>query len=339
MAGHSLTPYRITATKKRARGAAKDRLLSLSDLTPDDGVVVDFVDVVSDHLLAAPPIESRDKSQSTRCLALRLRTVRKSGNRVGRVLDMVFAVDRRGERRPVEDPETNTVVFEQLADHSARYYALASIYLADGDGTTATLILHRPWGQGVSRRHVERHLNKCFQLSGHPVKPSVGTLVTDDVIKQTIRTAKESAVVYKRRTRARNMFNEARADGNMEFRVGGKQATAEFLNGFAQVLRDPARRDELLSIHLPGIAGDEDGQGEEDDLVHFDDAVIAFEMPDGTVRHYSIERDNMPSISFDVTGEINDVYFALPAKQYDVWPDRLITGCAKHLLRLAEQLS
>ncbi len=81
MSGHRITPYEVTATRKRARREEKDHGLLLASLS--DSKTVDLLDVVQDHIVGAEPLVRDDKTWQLECVGV---------GRQESSVSMVFAV-------------------------------------------------------------------------------------------------------------------------------------------------------------------------------------------------------------------------------------------------------
>jgi hypothetical protein len=328
MAGHTITPYEITATRKFVRDRTKRaELLLLASLS--NQATVDVLDVVAAHIEHVEPMTSTDKTKTTRCVL-----VRRHGDRV----EMVFACDVSGEREVVIDGADpgRPVVFMKGAEHVARFLSCCVLWRPSG-GTDGVLLLHSPWGRGGSKSHVINLLQRA--LDKEPLakaKLHADPKVPVEELERLIRDANATKITYTKRTGITSDFvgngttpNTASAPAEIDVVVRGSDGTP-FLDAFKKALTRKADRNKLLTVKVA------DGDGGYEEQV-FDDAEVELRSSAGT-RTYSIKRDTIPTIGFNLTSEINSVYYALPDDAHGRWPTELLDGIAKHLRQLLDHV-
>ncbi len=91
MAGHLVTPYEVTVTRKHARTDKRKPLL-LASIGKD--MTIDLLDAVETNLTLVEPLKSSDEARTVECVEVRRKVD---------ALAMVFASDVSGEREVVHD--------------------------------------------------------------------------------------------------------------------------------------------------------------------------------------------------------------------------------------------
>lgn len=328
MAGHTITPYEISATRKFVRDKAKRaELLLLASLS--DKATVDLLDLVETHIEHVEPMMSSDGTKTTRCVL-----VRRHGERV----EMVFACDVSGEREVVIDGADpgRPVVFMKGAEHVARFLSCCVLWRPAG-GTEGILLLHSPWGRGGSKSHIVNLLQRAVdQEPLAKAKLHADAKVPVEELERLIRQANATKVTYTKRTGITSDFagngstrNTASAPAEIDVVVRGSDGVP-FLDAFKNALRRRADRERLLTVKVA------DGAGGYEEQV-FDDVEVELKTSSGA-RTYSIKRDTIPTIGFNLTSEINSVYYGLPDDAHDKWPAELLDGIAKNLRGLLDDL-
>jgi hypothetical protein len=322
MAGHTITPYELTATRKFVRDKAKrSELLPLASLSSDS--TIDLLDVVEQNVLDVAGSHSSDKTRETTCVAAR---------RNNDVVTMVFACDISGEREVVRDAESagRPVVFTKGENHVAQFLSICMLWRPSG-GTDGVLLIHSPWGRGGSKAHIIGVLQRA--VDAHPdakAKLHADPKVPADVLEQLLQRANATKVTYTRRTGITSDFSQAAANpasapAEMELVVRGAESLP-FRDAFAAALKRKADREKLFTVKVR----DGDGGYEEQ---RFDDVEVEIQTGAGK-RTYSIARDTIPTMGFDLTSEINAIYYSLPDDEHSGWPETLLDEGAKHLERV-----
>ena len=325
MAGHLVTPYEVTATRKHAR-SDKDKPLILSSI--GKGVTVDLLDAVESNVCQVEPLKSTDETRTVECVE-----VRRNGDAVA----MVFASDISGEREVVHDAALpgRPVVFTKGSKHVTRFYSCC-LLSRPASGTSGVLLVHSPWGRGGSKSQVVRLVQRAVdRTEGAKAKISADALIPAKALDRILRQARTTRITYTRSTGVTSTFGEeaprASAPAEIDLVVKGSNSVP-FRDALAAALRATKNREKLFTVRVRDDAAD-GGYREET----FDDVAVDIATAGG-VRRYSMREDSLPTMGFNLTSEINAVYYGLPEGGTD-WPVQLLNGVLPHLeTRLQEVL-
>ncbi len=324
MSGHRITPYEVTATRKRARKEEKDHELLLASLS--DSTTVDLLDVVQDHIVGAEPLVRDDKTWQLECVGV--------GRRKSSV-SMVFAVDISGEREVIRDgslPE-RPLAFTKDKKHVTRFYACALLWRSTA-GTEGRLLVHSPWGRGGTRVQITKLLQRALDANlDAKTKLHSNPLVPAKMLKQFLDQAKNTKITYSKSKGIESTFGDTTSSrstrAEMDLIVKGSD-TIPFRDALQSALKASASKDSFFTIRL---RNDEPPTGYSEET--FDDVYIDLETGGG-IKRYSMAKDTIPTVSFDQTSRINGIYFDLPSDKPDEWAERLLAGVTpilkEHLL-------
>lgn len=337
MALHKYTPYQVTAERLNHRGKDGAPRLELAALGGDQPV--DLLDALEANLVGLPPINNQAKTQKMRCV-----DVRRSGD----YLHMVFAHDYSGERELVLDVAEGEdggegvakVVFLKEDQHVARIYSCCTVWRPSSpadDPCVGVLLIHSPWGRAGSRSMTGRLLQKA--LRAHDPAPKaklkLDALVTDAALQNIINTADATRIRYTKSKRLRSSF--ANPDGGhqsveseMSLVVKGADATP-FRDALRGALRSADKRSSLFTVEI------RDGEAFEEET--FDDVEVTFTTGSGNTT-YSLKKDNVPTMGYDLSSDVQSVYAILPPEERgDNWPRLILDGLVERLQRLATEVS
>lgn len=324
MAGHLITPYEVTATRKHAR-KEKDKLLLLASLGKD--MTIDLLDAVETNLPKVEPLTSADGTRTVECAEVR---------RKGDALAMIFASDVSGEREVVHDGVAagRPVVFTKGKKHVTRFYSCCLLFRPPS-GTSGILLIHSPWGRGGSKSQVVLLIQRAIdQVEGAKAKISAAPMVPAKALERILRQANATKITYTRSTGVTSTFGEARrqasAPAEIDLVVKGS-TSVPFRDALAAALRATKSREKLFTVRVRD--DDVDGGYREET---FDDVAIDITTPGG-IRRYSMKQNTLPTMGFNLTPEINSVYFALPDGGAD-WPTQLLDGVVPHLEKRAREV-
>lgn len=317
MAGHVVTPYEVTATRKFAR-KNKDTPLELASI--GEGVTVDLLDAVDSNILGIEPLKSTDGSRRVTCAEMR---------RNNDTLAMVFAADVSGEREVVHDgaDPARPVIFTKGDQDVTRFYSCCLLW-RPAPGTAGILLVHSPWGRGGSRSQIVRLIQRAVdQTEGAKAKISADALVPAKILARILRQAKATKITYRRTTGITSTFGDAQerksAPAEIDLVVKGS-GSIPYRDALAAALKATANREKLFTVR---VRNDDGGYREET----FDDVAIDIPTAGGT-RRYSMRDDTLPTIGFNLTPEINSIYYGLPDGGVG-WPKLLLDGVVPLLQR------
>jgi aspartate 1-decarboxylase len=314
LSGHTITPYDVTATRKRAK-KDKDVLLPLAAIGKDTSV--DVLEAIDEHILDTAPLISADKSHEFRAVGV----ARGTGKRSDRVL-ILFASDVSGEREVVQDEQRN-VVFTKDGNHVTRIYSCCLLW-RPADETSGVLLIHSPWGRGGSRAQVVTLMQRAIDATdGAKAKLRADPMIPKKMLERWLRQANATKITYSKTTGVTTTFgtNRASAEAELDLVVKGSNS-APFRDALVAALRASANREKLYTLRVR----DDDGKYEEET---FDDVAVDIATAGG-VRRYSMRENTVPTVSFNMTPEFNNLYYGLP-DDADEWPDLLVEGAAEHL--------
>jgi hypothetical protein len=327
MAGHTITPYELTATRKFLRDKSKkDEPLILASLS--DSATVDLLTVIEKNVLKAKPSTSSDKTRETACVAVR---------RKGDIVTMVFACDISGEREVVRDAQAagRPVVFTKGQKHIAQFLSICMLW-RPAAGTEGVLLIHSPWGRGGSKAHILGVLQRAVNAdSDAKAKLHADPKVPADVLEQLLQRANATKVTYTRRTGITSDFavsssSQTSTSAEMELVVRGADSVP-FRDAFTNALKRKADRSKLFTVQVR----DGDGGYEEQ---RFDDVEVEIQTGAGK-RTYSMARDTIPTMGFDLTGEINAIYYTdMPDGAEADWPETLLENGSVHMKRILDEV-
>lgn len=336
MALHKYTPYKITAEKLYDRGAGPAPRLELAALGGDEPV--DLLDALTSNLIGLPPVANQSKTQRMRCVDL-LRT--------RDYLHLVFAHDYSGERELVFDvaegaegeDDASEVVFLKEDKHVARIHSCCTIWRpssAKDDPTTGIILIHSPWGRAGSRALTGKLLQKA--LRQHEPKPKarlhLDPLVSDEALRRIIDTADATKIRYSKTKWLRSDFaspngGQQSVESEMSLIVKGADATP-FRDALRGALRNSDRRSSLFTVEV------RDGDGFDEET--FDDVEITFAAGSGNTT-YSLAKNAVPTMGYNLSGDVQSVYAALPPEERgEDWPSLILSGLADRLQRLAREV-
>ncbi len=325
MASHLVTPYELTATRQRAR-KNKDTPLLLSALGQD--VTVDLLDVVDANICSVEPYTNSDKTGSVRCVE-RIRS--------GDSISMVFDSGLSGQREVVHDGSdpNQPVVFTKNPTHVASSYSVCLLWRPP-TGNSGILLMHSPWGRGGSKGQVLSLLQRAVnreELAKAKLKASA--MVPAKALERILRQANATKITYSRSTGVSSTFGASRtqksAPAELDLVVKGTNSIP-FRDELTKAVKASANRDKLFSLDVR----DDDAEGGYRSET-FDDVTI--EIPtSGGVKSYSMKNDSIPSLGFNLTSEINDVYYGLPDGQTKDWPPLLLEGVTPLLTKVLAEL-
>lgn len=312
MAGHTLTPYQITATRKRAR-KNKDPLL-LAAVGKDQPV--DVLDALETHLVDAPPLVSTDETRQVRCVAV---------DRDGDLLQFIVACDIRGEREVVHDGDAadRPAVFEKNKHHVTRYYSSCLIYRSP-TATEGILLVHSPWGRGGSKGQILKILQRALDCD-----PDVKALLHADalvpagMLYRLLQNAKATKITYRKDAGVSSEFEQVsgRRSAPAEFALTVKGTTSlGYRDALTKALKSGRGKGQEHQLFTVQVRSGPDGEMHDET---FDDVDVTIESG-GTTKVYSVGRDTFPTVSTNVTTEFNSIYWALPDGKYDQWPVELL---------------
>lgn len=313
MSGHMVTPYELTARRKRARGAQKNSHLLLASVSDEE--TIDLLDLVDTSILEIEPLR-RDDEWVLQCVGKQ---------RQQDSLSLVFAVDVSGERESIRDRTKpgRPRVFDKGKDHIARFYATALLYRPP-DGTEGRLLLHSPWGRGGTRTQVTKLLqNAANQEPKAKAQLETSAIVPRQIIERFLRNAKNTRITYTKPKGITSEF-EGRSHGTraeMGLVVKGTD-TIPYRDALQAALRSPRNRDGLYTVRMRDDSSDDAGVYREE---RFDDVIIDLQTGTG-LKRYSLRDQTIPTASFDLTSEINLIYYALPDDDDTDWANLLLQG-------------
>lgn len=320
MAGHRITPYELTATRKWPHKAedGERKLLLATELVREGSL--DVLDAIHDNLAETDPVKSHDDTRSVSCV---------HAVRTGDALDLVFACDVSGEREVVRDPEQGLVVFMKGPDHVARYYSCCRVW-RKSDADRGLLLVHSPWGRGGSKLQILRFLQRAVNLEeGAAAKLHANPKVPAQLLDYLMANLNATKITYVKDKSIRSRFSERvseTAHAAVSLVVKGTD-TVPFRNGLTAALTAAQNREKFFTIE---VAQQDGGYTEET----FDDVEITVSNGAGETR-YSMARDTIPGLGFDYTPDLTRVYLGLPSDRDDNWPRLLLDG-AKPYLDLAQ---
>lgn len=291
MAGHTVTPYNVTAVRKHARAKeTKEKALPLASIGKD--APVDLLDAVQARLLDVEPVVSGDSSQTFRPVAIE----RGTGMRSDRVA-MLFATDVSGEREVVHDesPERK-VIFTKDGKHVTRFYSNCLLW-RPADETAGVLLIHLPWGRGGSRAHVLKLMQRAVDATeGAKAKLRVDPMIPQKMLARWLRRANATRITYTRTTGVTTTFGQTRASAQAELDLVVKgSATAGFRDALTKALQASASRDRLFTLSVR----DENAEGGLREET-FEDVSVDIPIAGG-VRRYSMRDDTVPTVGFNMT--------------------------------------
>jgi hypothetical protein len=326
MAGHMVTPYELTATRKHAR-KEKDEKLLLAAIGKDS--VIDLLDAAEAHLTSVAPVVYSDKTRTVSAVAVA---------RDGDALGMVFASDVSGEREVVHDGAVpgRPVVFTKHDKHVTRFYSCCLLWRPPS-GDAGLLLMHSPWGRGGSKANVLALVQRAVDAEkGTKAKLHADPMIPAKALDRFLRKAEATKIVYTRSTGVRSSFDDnsttqsARAE--MGLVVKGTD-TLPYRDALAKALKKNASRDKLFTLRVRDETS-EDGYREET----FDDVYVDISTPGGN-RRYSMKKDTIPTIGFNRTPEVNSVYYGLPDDDADgSWASGLLEGVMPHLIKVVGEV-
>lgn len=327
MAGHSITPYELHATRKwPLQEEDKERKLLLAQELVREGSL-DLLDALEDNLADVAPTISTDKTRTVSCVDL---------DRRGDVLDMVFACDVSGEREVVRDPAEGLVVFMKGPNHTARYFSCCSVWRAT-DGDTGLMVVHSPWGRGGSKNQILSVLQRAVNAEdGAKAKLRANPKIPHDVLETWLANLNATKITYRKdkgiRSQFANVSGKRSAAAEMALVVKGTE-TLPYRDALKRALQGSTNRDKLFTVEMR-----EAGDAYADET--FDDVEVSITHGDGRSTTYSIGRDTVPTMGFDYTKELSKVYLALPEEDDGDWPVQLRKGATPFMdkvLDLARQ--
>ena len=325
MSGHHVTPYELTATRKSVRDPAKraEHLL-LASLSPD--ATIDVLDAIEVNIRSIPPISNADNTRSLTCLAFA---------RDGNYLALVFGADVSGEREQVRDGQLpgRPVVFVKDRGHVARIHSVCMVWRPTAEGS-GVLLVHSPWGRGGSKGSVLTLLQRALDSNDPKAKAKLhaDAMVPAKALARILRRANAAKITYRRSTGIRSTFSgrASSAPAEIDVIVRGS-ATIPFRDELAQALRATANRQRLFTIRVRDDKGEFHSET-------FDDVIVNIPTAGG-VRQYSMRSESIPTLGYDLTREINGVYYGLPANSPDGWTQALLDDVAPRLKRLVEEVN
>jgi len=322
MSGHRVTPYELTATRKWAKEDEAGENLLLASVSDDK--TVDLLDVVEAHIKNVPPATNADKTWELECVEVQ---------RQKDSLSMAFAVDVSGEKETILDGSKpgRPFAFEKNQKHVSRFYSCCLLWRPP-KSTEGRLLVHSPWGRGGSRvqttRLLQRALNEEPELK---VKLHAAPLVPAKLLQKFLERAKATQITYVKPKGIASTFGDATNNrttlAHMAVVVKGSD-TIPFRDALQAALKASKNRDALFSIRLR----DEGAKGGYIDET-FEDVLIDLDTGGG-IKRYSMRTDAIPTVTFDETSEINNLYFALPENNHDIWAKELLKGATPVLEKL-----
>jgi hypothetical protein len=322
MSGHRVTPFALTATKKFAR-EKKDEPILLASIGKDR--TIDLLDAVDAHLTSVQPVARGDGSLTVQCLRTQ---------RDGDYLSMIFAADVTGEREVVRDGVKQTVVFTKGKDDVTRTYSAGLIWRPPG-GTEGLLLVHSPWGRGGNRFQILTLLQRAVTAEeGAIAKVHADPIIPAKALDRILRNANATRITYVKSKRITSTMDGSSQStrAEMDLVVKGSDSIP-YRDALARALKASANREKLFTLQMP----DEDDPTEVRDET-FDDVFIDIATGGGNKR-YSMRRETIPTISKDLTPEINNIYFGLGNDDDAAsWADGLLSEVPLYLKRFANEV-
>jgi hypothetical protein len=288
MAGHTITPYELYATRKRPRKEedGTKRLLLAAELTRDG--TLDLLDVLSDHVLEAAPSVANDQSRSVTCVDV---------HRHGEMLDLVFACDVTGEREVVRDPAEGVVVFMKDAKHVARYFSCCRVW-RPANGDQGLVLIHSPWGRGGSKNQILAVLQRAVNAEeGAAAKLRAHPKIPQEVLEEWLKTLNATKITYLKpkgiRSRFETVAGARSAPAEMAVVVKGSD-TIPFRDALTHAFRASQDRQAFFTVEMRNSDGSYSDE-------KFEDVEITIDLGAGHLRTYSMRKETVPTVGFDLT--------------------------------------
>lgn len=321
MSGHLVTPYEVTATRKYARQEKREFLL-LASIAKD--VTVDLLDAAEGNITGVQPLKSTDGTRTVACV---------EAERIGDSVGMVFAADVSGEREVVHDGDLpgRPVVFTKGNKHVTRFYSCCLLWRPPS-GTSGILLVHSPWGRGGSKAQVVQLVQRAVDSADAKAQIHADPVIPAKALDRILRNAKATKITYTRATGVTSTFGnaaqQASAPAEIDLVVKGSNSIP-FRDALAAALKaTTTNREKLFTVRV------RDGNSYRDET--FDDVAIDITTPGGT-RRYSMKHETLPTIGFNLTPEINAIYYGLPDGGQD-WARDLLSGALPHLIKRVEEV-
>ena len=323
MAGHTLTPYEFVATRKWARKEKKGEHLLLASLGEDKQV--DLLEVIEQNILAVEPVVSTDDTRTVRCVQV---------ESWGDAVAIVLAAEISGEREVVRDgaDAARPVTFVKGRQHLTAYYSCCVVW-RPASGTEGILLMHSPWGRGGNRGELMKLLQRAVDADPDAkTKLRTNPLVPQKALARLLRRASATRIIYSKRSGIRSTFDNTNqsAPAEMDLVVKGSDSVP-YRNALAAAIRSGS--DEQLFTVRVRDESQKGGYREEE----FDDVEVDLETAGGR-RRYSVKGGTIPTVGFNITPDVNNVYYRLPDDQPDRWPTELLDGLSVVLKKTLDEV-
>lgn len=318
MSSHRLTPFELTATRKFVRDEKKkNQRLLLASLSTER--TVDLLDEIEANAGEIEPIASNAGAKTIRPAALK---------RDGNFLHLAMSMDVSGEREVIYQEGAPLPILKDRQD-VARLFALASVYRPD-DADSGIVLFHSPWGRGGTRANLRAMLQRCLDVDkSTKAKLALAPMVPAKSVERLLRQAEATRIVYQKSKGIRSSFNNQQKSAPAEMALVVKGSSSKgYRDSLRAAIRDVNDRRQFFTVQTR----DDDGTYTEEE---FDDVAIDL-VTDAGVKRYSLAEDRLPTVSFDLTADINKIYFSLPEDKPDEWGSRLLDGVHQQLRRLIE---
>ena len=325
MAGHTLTPYEVTATRKWVRDKkAKETKLLLASI--DEDQTIDLLDAVTDNITDLDALETSDGTRT-----FQFEYYEADADTV----TMVFSNEISGEREQIRDSKVKgrPVVFTKDDRHVTIYYSVCLLWRPP-DGTEGLLLMHSPWGRGGSKTQVMKLLQAATNASGAKAKLAADALIPQKMLDRYLRNAKATKIIYRKDSAISSTFagNTRTALAEMDLVVKGTNSIG-YRDALAAALK--ATKQDPTKLFTVGIRDPQADGGTREET--FDDVEVEISTPGGT-RRYSMRNETIPTVGLDVTSAVNSIYYGLDANDPDSWPEQLCAGVGPHLQKRLQEV-
>ncbi len=172
------------------------------------------------------------------------------------------------------------------------------------------------------------------QTEGPKAKVSADPMIPAKALERMLRQANATKITYTRTTGITSTFGDSKqrasAPAEVDLVVKGSDSIP-FRNALTAALKLTANREKLFTVRVR----DDDTGGYREET--FDDVAIDIATAGG-VRRYSMKQNTLPTMGFNLTPEINSVYFGLPDGGKE-WSTQLLDGVLPHLHRKAKEVA